>query len=409
MRGLSVLLVLCASGVGCSAILGFHDGALAQGREGEPCNVEGTHTGCADGLTCRGDRCVAQTACDGGCTDGGNGDAGGDPAVIATLDGTPGDVLSLNGFVYFTHTGGVYGCAADKPCPMPAVMYAQSVNPSPQVLAPYGSLVTWADPVAGKLSYCYFGQLVRCSSATTFTEPGVSAVTTDTSTGRLYWVNRNAGAKQSDLRALATDGTNQTSTIVTLPAAGTGVSLASDGPQRKLVQIGRSAFSIFTPTGSDAGPSVVHELVKEDPLLAEPAKAAIMVSARRVIWTRASDRGGGLAQCEILEGETTCEPTSVTTFAAAGMDVTAAAATSDRVVWAQRGGSGTEVWTCAPTPGDFSERACVPERLAGELGRVSALTIEPSVQGPDVVARYAYFVMSELKTPSFVVERVRLP
>lgn len=399
-------LALFALSTGCSTLLGFHDGTAARGAAGDPCDDA---RGCGDGLACALARCVPAACGDGGCAPTTEGGAA--SGVVTTFTGEPGGLVARDGYVYYTRDSAVYGCSATAPCDAEHVMFSQPIDPRPRVISPYGSLVAWADPVAGKLSYCYFGMLNRCSMALTLDEPGVRALASDPSSGRLYLVNTGSGAGQSsDLRVYARDNAVPSSTVATLPGTSALASVATDGAQRQFVQLGRTAYSVVTPVGADAGPSAVHALVSEDAALSPPATAAILVAARRVIWTRASDRGNGLSQCAITEGETACDAATIKPFAAAGDDVTAAASTPDLVAWATQRGGTSDVSFCKPTPGDFSERACTPTLLAsGRVGRISALTIEPSPIGPDMPPKRVFYVLAEQGTGRVTIERALLP
>lgn len=404
------IVALCT---GCGGLLGFHDGALAQGKEGDPCGTSATDPSCDNGRACDNGTCKPLSS---NCVDGGSDcrEGGADPTTgtVASFKGDPGGVLASSGFVYFAHDDTISGCAAQDPCPRPQTMYFNPVNPHPRVLAHYGSLVAWADPVAGKVSYCFFGALARCGTATTFDQPGVRAMTTDYSSGNLYLVNGGTGptGKDSELRVLSQRPAVSITTVTTLPAASALTAMVSDGPQRKFVQIGRVGFSVVTPTGLDAGPSVVHTLVDEDPALAAPATASILIVGRRVLWTRAADRGGGISQCAILEGAVVCDPLSVRSFAGANDEITAATSNADSVVWARHTSNDDELYFCKPSASDMSEGACVPVRLAkGLRGRVSAITIEPAPLGPDNPAKKVYFVVSEPSTGNVFVERAQIP
>jgi hypothetical protein len=401
-------LALFALSTGCSAILGFHDGTAARGVEGDPCD-DGTRASCAAGLTCQLAHCMPVTCADASCAP----DSGGGPTstVVTSFIGEPGGLVALTGYVYYTRDNGVYGCSATQPCDVEQVMYSQPIDPRPRVISAYGSLVAWADPVAGKLSYCYFGMLNRCNSALTLDERGVRALATDLSTGELYLVNAGSGTGQSsDLRVYARDSAVTTRTVATLPSTSGLVSVVADGSQRQFVQIGRTAYSVVTPVGADAGPSVVNALASEDAGLPAPATAAILVASRRVIWTRAADEGDGLSQCPIAEGEIACDPATIKPFAAAGDAVTAAASTANMVVWARLRGTSSDVYFCKPTPSDFSERACTPTLLVGDrVGRISALTIEPSPVGPDNPTKRVFFVLTEPGSGRVSIERATLP
>jgi hypothetical protein len=176
------------------------------------------------------------------------------------------------------------------------------------------------------------------------------------------------------------------------------------------VQVGRAAYSVVTPVGVDAGPSVVHALAPEDIALVPPATAAILVSARRVIWTRGANQGNGMSQCPIVEGETACDPATIQPFAAAGDDVTAAASTPDTVVWATQKGSTSDVYSCKPTPSDFSQQACTPTALAtGLVGRITALAIERGLVGPDAASKRVFFVLTEPSGGKVTIQRTQLP
>lgn len=402
-------VALFALSTGCSAVLGFREGTLARGLEGDPC-ADGMQGECAAGLTCQTAHCAPPSTCDGGgCAPDGSAPTS---AVITSFVGEPGGLIAVNGYVYFTHDDAVYGCSTTQPCPTGQVVYSQPINPRPRLIAIYGSQVAWADSVAGKVSYCFLGMLNRCNAAISFDEPGVAALTTETSSGNLYFVNTGAGTGgESELRRH--DGRSvgmATTTIATLPTTGPLVSVVSDGPQSQFVQIGRMAYSVFTPVGADAGPSIVHALEPDDSLISPPAAAAIMVIGRRVVWTRPLGKGGGFAQCPIVEGEVACDPAKIRTFAAAAEEVTAAASTSDRVVWAHRTDDTSDISFCKPSPLDFSERACTPTVLVtGLAGRVSAMTVEPSPLGPDSPSKRVFFVLSDANSGKIEIRRVDLP
>jgi hypothetical protein len=314
--------------------------------------------------------------------------------------------------VYFAHDNVISGCAGQVPCPQPQTMYSSTIDPRPRILSGDGSLVVWADPVAGRLSRCFFGMLSRCDTAISWDQPGIRAITAESSTGDVYLVNGGTGptGKESEVRVISDRNGGSVATLTTLPTASALTAIVSDGPQRKLVQIGRLAYSVFTPSGVDAGPSVVNTLVDEGPALAPPAAAAIMVVARRVVWTRAADRGGGLAQCPILEGSVVCDPASVRPFAGANDEITAATSTADTVVWARHAAGDDELDYCKPPTGDTSEHACLPVRPAKVLaGRVSAIAIEPTPIGPDNPAKKVYFVVSDPSTGATFIERAQIP
>lgn len=408
-----VPLVLLLLGTGCGAILGFHDGKGGDGVEGDSCQPGVGAEGCANGFTCYRGACRSLASV---CSDGGGGceQSGGDPTTgtVATFRGEPGGLIAVNGFVYFTHDDGVFGCAGAQACPNPQVMYSNEINPHPRVITLDGSLVAWADPVAGQLSRCFFGMLDRCRTVRTDSQPGLQAMTVDPALGELYVVAGGAGAKgkESELRQITDRNGGAATVVATLPSTSQAVAIASDGPQRKFVQIGRAAYSVFTPTGADAGPSLVNMLAGEDPALAPPATAAIMVVGRRVVWTRPADRGGGFSQCAILDGSKACDPSSVTLFAGANDEITAAAATNNTVVWARTAGAESEVYFCKPYLADTSAQACRPELLAkGLAGRISAIAIEPTSLGPNNPSRKLYFVRSESQTGNVFIERAQLP
>jgi hypothetical protein len=405
-RAALALVALCT---GCSAVLGFHDATSARGLQGDPCD-EGAQTECASGLSCQHAHCISADGCgEGGCSaEGGVGPAS---SVVASFVGEPGGLVVVDEYVYYAHDSAVYGCTATQPCNTEQIMYSQAVDPRPRGMSLYGNLVAWTDPVAGKISYCYMSMLNRCNMAFTLNESGVRALAPEPTSGDLYFVNAGAGTGQSsDLRVHTQRNLGQTRTIATLPATSALVSLVTDGSQRQFVQLGRAAYSVVTPVGADAGPSVVHALAPEDVALVPPATAAILVAARRVIWTRGADQGNGMSQCPIVEGETACDPATIEPFAGAGDDVTAAASTADTVVWATRKGSTSDVFSCRPTPSDFSERACAATVLAaGLVGRISAIAIEPKLFGPDPASKRVFFVLTEPAGGKVSIQRTLLP
>lgn len=405
------ILALCT---GCGAILGFQDGSLALGKDGQPCQAGVTDQECASGLSCDEGTCRSPSSIcarsDAGCLEGGNGDP--TSGTVASFTGEPGGILAMNGYVYFAHDEVISGCAGQIPCPQPQIMYSNPIDPRPRILVNDGSLVAWADPVAGRLSRCFFGMLMRCDTALSWDQPGIRAVTADSTTGDLFVVNGGTGptGSASDLRVISDRGGGSITTVATLPTANATSAIVSDGPQRKLVQIGRVAYSVFTPSGIDAGASIVNTLVDEGLAVSPPSTAAIMVVARRVVWTRTADQGGGLSQCPILEGAVVCDPDSVRLFAGRNDEITAATSTADTVVWARHAVGVDEIYSCKPPIGDTSEHACLPVLLAKVLrGRVSAIAIEPTPVGPNNPARKVYYVVSDPSTGATFIERGQIP
>lgn len=368
---------LLALSTGCSAILGFKDGSPIEPDAGPPCEA-----GCGSP--------------EGGSFEGGRG-------VVTTFEGVPGGIVALNGYVYLTYDNGVWGCSTTQPCDAPVSVFTDGTEARP--LALYGSRAAWSHPVLGKLRHCFLRSLDRCATPITYDEPSVQAITTDAE-GNLYWLRTNVGAGTSDLRVLPIRGTQQLTTVATLPAASTSAAIAAPGTQLTFVMLGGIAYSVFTPQGADAAPSTVAPLVTDPG--AAPVATGIVVAAGRVVWPRG--RAGGLWQCPIDETKVApCDEARAVPFASPGDDITALAIAGDTVVWAREVGAKSDVFACQAVAGVFTQAACTPVAIASDLdGRVSALTVEALQPGPDVTVRNAYFVVGEPSSRQRL-ERAALP
>jgi hypothetical protein len=355
---------LLALSTGCSAILGFKDGTSIDPDAAAPCEA--------------------------GCGSPEGGAFGGGRGVVTTFEGAAGGIVALNGYVYLTYGNGVWGCSTTQPCDAPVSVFTDGTETRP--LALYGSRAAWSHPVLGNLRHCFLRSLDRCATPMTYDEPGVQAITADAE-GNLYWLRTNVGTGSSDLRVLPSRGTQELTTLATLPAASTSAAIVVPGPQLAFVMIGGVAYSVFTPRVVDAGPSTVAPLVSDAG--AVPVATGIVVAAGRVVWPRG--RAGGLWQCPIDETKTApCNEGTAVPFASPGDDITALAIAGDTVLWARQTGAKSDVFACNVIAGVFTQAACTPVAIASDLGgRVSALTVEALQPGPDVTVRNAYFVVGE--------------